>query len=126
MIETPEAAYNAAELARRLDFLSLGTNDLVQLTLGLDRESSAASPLTHPRVLPLVELTVRAAHAAGIPIEVCGEAASDPAVIPLLVSLGVDELSVGAARVGDVRELVRSLDYRSLLDQRVHAGGERI
>jgi phosphoenolpyruvate-protein kinase (PTS system EI component) len=114
MIETPEAARNAAELARRLDFLSLGTNDLIQLTLGLDRESSGTSPLTHPRVLPLVEGTVRAAHAAGIPVEVCGEAASDPAVIPLLVGLGVDELSVGAARVGEVRQVVRSLDYAAL------------
>ena len=126
MIETPEAARNAPELARRLDFLSLGTNDLIQLTLGLDRESSGSSPLTHPRVLPLVEGTVRAAHGAGIPVEVCGEAASDPAVVPLLVGLGVDELSVGAARVGEVRELVRNLDYRSLLDQAGHASGERV
>jgi phosphoenolpyruvate-protein kinase (PTS system EI component) len=126
MIETPEAARNAPELARRLDFLSLGTNDLIQLTLGLDRESSGSSPLTHPRVLPLVEGTVRAAHGAGIPVEVCGEAASEPAVVPLLVGLGVDELSVGAARVGEVRELVRNLDYRSLLDQAGHASGERV
>jgi phosphoenolpyruvate-protein kinase (PTS system EI component) len=126
MIETPEAARNATELARRLDFLSLGTNDLIQLTLGLDRESSGTSPLTHPRVLPLVEGTVRAAHAAGIAVEVCGEAASDPAMIRLLVGLGVDELSVGAARVGEVRELVRDLDYRSLLDQAGHAGGQRV
>jgi phosphoenolpyruvate-protein kinase (PTS system EI component) len=77
-------------------------------------------------VLPLVEGTVRAAHGAGIPVEVCGEAASDPAVVPLLVGLGVDELSVGAARVGEVRELVRNLDYRSLLDQAGHASGERV
>jgi phosphoenolpyruvate-protein kinase (PTS system EI component) len=125
MIETPEAAYNAAELARRLDFLSLGTNDLIQFALGLDRESSGASPLTHPRVLPLVEGTVRAAHAAGIPVEVCGEAASDPSLVPLLVGLGVDELSVGAARVGEVRELIRSLELRSLLGQAGHAGRER-
>jgi phosphoenolpyruvate-protein phosphotransferase len=126
MIETPEAALNADVLARRLDFLSIGTNDLIQLTLGLDRERSGSSPITHPRVLPLVERTVRAAHAAGITVEVCGEAASDPSAVPLLVGLGVDELSVGAARVGEVRELVRSLDYRSLLGQAGHASGQRV
>jgi phosphoenolpyruvate-protein kinase (PTS system EI component) len=64
----------------------------------------------HPRVLAAIAATVRAARAAGIPVEVCGEAASDPCCVPLLVGLGVDELSVGAARVGAVRAWVRTLD----------------
>jgi phosphoenolpyruvate-protein kinase (PTS system EI component) len=134
MIETPEAANGAAELASHLDFISLGTNDLTQLVLGLNRESSGISPVAHPSVLRLIDATMRAARSAGIPVEVCGEAASDPAAIPLLVGLGADELSVGAARVGEVREKVRSLSFaycrelaeRSLLDQAGHAGGQGV
>ncbi|MDQ6899236.1 MAG: PEP-utilizing enzyme [Candidatus Dormibacteraeota bacterium] len=132
MIETPEAAHRAPEFASRLDFLSLGTNDLTQLALGLDRESSGTSPATHPAVLRLIDATMQAGREAGIPIEVCGEAASDTAALPLLVGLGADELSVGAARVGEVREALRSLSFaacqesaqRSLLGQAGHAGGE--
>ena len=134
MIETREAAGKARELAAELDFLSLGTNDLTQSVLGLDRESSGTAPVVHPEVLRLVDVTIRAGRERGIPVEVCGEAASDPATIPLLVGLGADELSVGAARVGEVRELVRGLEYaacrelarRSLLDQAGHAGAQGV
>jgi phosphoenolpyruvate-protein kinase (PTS system EI component) len=111
MIETPEAGRNASEIASEVDFLSLGTNDLTQLTLGLDREHSASAPVTHPAVLGLINLTMRSARAAHIPVDVCGEAASDPAVMPLMVGLGADELSVAAARVGEVRELVRGMEF---------------
>jgi phosphoenolpyruvate-protein kinase (PTS system EI component) len=111
MIETPEAGRNAGEIASEVDFLSLGTNDLTQLTLGLDREHSASAPVTHPAVLGLINLTMRAARAAHIPVDVCGEAASDPAVMPVMVGLGADELSVAAARVGEVRELVRGMEF---------------
>ena len=110
MVELPEAAEHAAELVAEVDFLSIGTNDLTAATLGLDRFTAGAAPAHHPRVLGLVAKTVRAARAAGIPVEVCGEAASDPLCVPLLVGLGADELSVGAARVGTVREWVRGLD----------------
>jgi phosphoenolpyruvate-protein kinase (PTS system EI component) len=68
----------------------------------------------HPLVLRLVAQTVEAAKAAGIPVEVCGEAASDPLTVPLLVGLGVDELSVGASRVAAVRRWVRALDYTNV------------
>jgi len=134
MIETPQAARQAHELVPALDFISLGTNDLTQLALGLDRERSGASPVTHPTVLRLIDAASSAGNSAEIPVEVCGEAASDPLVIPLLVGLGANELSVGAARVGEVRELVRGLDAgacrelaeRSLLDQAAHAGREGV
>jgi multiphosphoryl transfer protein len=66
----------------------------------------------HPRVLAAIAATVRGARLAGIPVEVCGEAASDPVCLPLLLGLGVDELSVGASRVGTVRAWVRELDQR--------------
>jgi phosphoenolpyruvate-protein kinase (PTS system EI component) len=111
MIETPEAVQRAGEIADVSDFLSLGTNDLTQLVLGLDREHSKSAPVTDIRVLRLIDATVRAGHAAGIPVDVCGEAASDAIAMPILVGLGADELSVAAARVGEVRSWVRSLDY---------------
>jgi phosphoenolpyruvate-protein kinase (PTS system EI component) len=110
MIETPGAAGVAFQIAHSADFLSIGTNDLTHATLGSDRFSAAEAATHHPRVVRAIDRSARAARAAGVPLEVCGEAASDPAVLPLLVGLGVDELSVGAARVGAVRAWVRELD----------------
>jgi phosphoenolpyruvate-protein kinase (PTS system EI component) len=110
MIETPAAVESAAAISARSDFLSIGTNDLTATTLGANRFAANAARAHHPLVLRSIAASVRAAHAAGIPIEVCGEAASDPIMLPLLVGLGIDELSVGAARVGAVREWIRQLD----------------
>jgi phosphoenolpyruvate-protein kinase (PTS system EI component) len=134
MIETPEAARRASEIANVADFLSVGTNDLTQLVLGLDREQSKLAPVTDVRVLRLIDVTARAAREAGIVVDVCGEAASDPAAMPILVGLGVDELSVAAARVGEVRRWIRGLDFaasreaseRLLLDQPADAAGKRL
>ena len=112
MIETPEAALRAGEIADASDFLSIGTNDLTQLVLGLDREKSKSAPVTDIRVLRLIEATTYAARTAGIPVDVCGEAASDASAMPILVGLGVDELSVAAARVGEVRQAIRALDFK--------------
>jgi multiphosphoryl transfer protein len=111
MIETPEAAAAAARIADEADFLSIGTNDLAAAVMGHERFTSSESPAYHPSVLRAIEAVAAAAVDARIPLEVCGEAASDPITVPLLVGLGVDELSVGAARVGAVREWVRSLSY---------------
>ncbi len=131
MIETPEAAHHAGEIAKECDFLSLGTNDLTQLVLGLDREQSKSAPVANVKVLRLIEATMRAAHDARIAVDVCGEAASDAAAMPIIVGLGADELSVAAARVGEVRSWVRGLDYsacreiseRRLLGQPADAAG---
>jgi phosphoenolpyruvate-protein kinase (PTS system EI component) len=112
MIETPAAAGIADALARRADFLSIGTNDLTAATLGTDRFAPGAGAAHHPRVLAAIAASVNAARHAGVPIEVCGEAASDPIALPLLVGLGVDEVSVGASRVGTVRAWVRELVHR--------------
>jgi phosphoenolpyruvate-protein kinase (PTS system EI component) len=125
MIETPEAARRAGEIARVSDFLSLGTNDLTQLVLGLDREQSKSAPVTDLRVLRLIDATMQAGHAAGIPVDVCGEAASDAVAMRIMIGLGADELSVAAARVGDVRQRIRDGEFatfrteseRRLLDQ---------
>ena len=116
MIELPEAAEAAAEIAAVSDFLSIGTNDLTHATLGTDRFAHGEAPAHHPQVLRHIALTAEAARGADIPLEVCGEAASDPLVVPLLVGLGADELSAGAARVGAVRAWVRALNYGDTQD----------
>jgi len=112
MIETPEAARCAMDIAKAADFLSIGTNDLTQLALGLDREQSKSAPVADVRVMRLIAAAVEAAHKAQILVDVCGEAASDASAMHVLVGLGVDELSVAAARVGQVRQWVRELDFR--------------
>ena len=132
MIETPEAAQRAGEIARVSDFLSLGTNDLTQLVLGLDREQSKTAPVTDTRVLRLIDATMRAGRAARIPVDVCGEAASDAVAMPIMIGLGADELSVAAARVGDVRQRIRDGEFAAfrteseklLLDQPADAAGK--
>jgi multiphosphoryl transfer protein len=111
MIELPEAALAAAEIAAECDFLSIGTNDLTHATLGTDRFAHGEAPAHDPRVLRHIATAARAAAEAAIPLEVCGEAASDPLTVPLLVGLGADELSAGAARVGAVRAWIRALDH---------------
>ena len=113
MIETPAAAGRSAEIAAEADFLSIGTNDLVQYTLGLDRERPVASAATaaEPIILGLIAQVVEAAHAAGKTVEVCGEAASEAEVAVLLIGLGVDELSVAPAMLDELRETVRRLSF---------------
>lgn len=114
MIETPLGATRSRELALVADFFSIGTNDLVATTLGLDREQPVASPLTaaEPAVVELMRLTIESAHAAGITVEICGEAAGEPALTALLVGLGVDELSVSPARLDAVRAAIRGSGER--------------
>jgi phosphoenolpyruvate-protein kinase (PTS system EI component) len=113
MIELPEAAAAAHDIAAECDFLSVGTNDLTHATLGTDRFEHGEAPAHDPRVLRNIAAAAEAAREASIPLEVCGEAASDPLTVPLLVGLGADELSVGAARVGTVRAWIRALDYEA-------------
>ncbi len=133
MIETPEAAEGAAEIAHDCDFLSIGTNDLTQLVLGLDREQSRKAPVLDPRVLSLIARTVQAGHGARILVDVCGEAASDEKSLPVIVGFGADELSVAPARVGQVRQWVRELDFaecrrrsEALLGQSGHTSRQRV
>jgi phosphoenolpyruvate-protein kinase (PTS system EI component) len=114
MVEVPAAAAMAPTLAPIVDFFSVGTNDLTQFTLGLDRLRPGQAAAHHPAVLRLISLTVEAARKVRIPVDVCGEAGSDPVAMPLLLGLGVDELSVGAARVGRVRSWVRRLEQSRL------------
>ncbi|MBZ5488963.1 phosphoenolpyruvate--protein phosphotransferase [Halomonas aquamarina] len=113
MIEIPSSALLAPSLAAEVDFFSIGTNDLTQYTLAIDRghpELSAQADGLHPAVLRLIQMTVEAAHAKGKWVGVCGELASDSAAIPVLVGLGVDELSVSARQIPLVKARLREFD----------------
>jgi multiphosphoryl transfer protein len=113
MVEVPAAALVAAALAAQVDFLSVGTNDLVQYTMAAERGNAGVARLSdpvHPAVLRLIAGVTEAASRHACRVAVCGEAGSDPAAIPLLVGLGVDELSVAPRRVPLVKEAVRAID----------------
>jgi len=112
MIEIPSAAICANSLAPEVDFFSIGTNDLIQYALAVDRVNEKLAHLyepTHPAVLRLLKMIAEAAHANNIWVGVCGEMAGDVALIPLLLGLGMDELSVGATLVPRVKRAVQSL-----------------
>jgi phosphotransferase system enzyme I (PtsI) len=113
MIEVPAAALIAEALARECDFFSIGTNDLTQYTLAVDRGNERVAHLfdpLHPAVLSLIDRSVRAANRIGIPVSVCGEMASNPLAVPLLVGLGIAELSGIPSGVPVMKEIVRQLD----------------
>jgi phosphoenolpyruvate-protein phosphotransferase len=113
MIEVPAAAVAADMLAAEVDFFSLGTNDLTQYLFAADRTNPELAPLAdslHPALLRMIDQVVKAAHKRHRWVGICGEMASDLWAVPLLVGLGIDELSVHPPAVGRVKALVRSLD----------------
>ena len=112
MIEIPSAALIADILGPRVKFFSIGSNDLIQYTLAADRTNEKVSHLyepTHPAIIRLIKTTVEAAHRHGIWVGVCGEVAGDPVLAPLLVGLGVDELSAAPTVVAQVKYIIRRL-----------------
>jgi phosphoenolpyruvate-protein phosphotransferase len=112
MVEVPSVAIMARQFAAEVDFFSVGTNDLTQYTLAMDRGHPKLAPQVdglNPAVLRLISLSVTAAHAAGRWVGVCGGMASDSQAVPLLVGLGVDELSVSIPAIPSVKAQVRSL-----------------
>src|SRR6266699_2237014 len=123
MIEIPSAALSANVLACEVDFFSIGTNDLIQYALAVDRVNEKIAHLyepTHPAVLRLLKMIADAAHASDIWVGVCGEMAGDVALIPLLLGLGMDELSASATLVPRVKRAVQSLaipECRELVEE---------
>ena len=114
MIETPSAALTSDVIAQHVRFFSLGTNDLVQYTLAVDRVNDRVAHLyqpTHPAVLRLIDRTIRAGHERGLWVGVCGEMAGNPVLAPLLVGLGADELSMAPGLVPMVKDAVRSVHH---------------
>jgi phosphotransferase system enzyme I (PtsI) len=132
MIEIPSAAISANVLASEVDFFSIGTNDLIQYTLAVDRVNEKLANLyepTHPAVLRLLKMAADAAHANHIWVGVCGEMAGDVALIPLLLGLGIDELSASASLVPRVKRAVQSLaipECRELVEEtlKLNTGSE--
>jgi phosphotransferase system enzyme I (PtsI) len=120
MIEIPAAAYTADLLAREVDFFTIGTNDLIQYCLAVDRADERVSGLyepLHPAILRVIVMVRRAAGRRGIPVSLCGEMASDPALLTLLVGLGLTEFSMTPGAIGVARQVlgeVRSDDLRAL------------
>jgi phosphoenolpyruvate-protein phosphotransferase (PTS system enzyme I) len=114
MIEIPAAVLIADSLAKRVKFFSVGTNDLIQYSLAVDRVNEKIAHLyepTHPGILRLIKAAVEAAHRHGIWIGVCGEMAGDPELVPLLIGLGVDELSATAPAVPSIKYLIRRAKF---------------
>ncbi|MBN8645228.1 MAG: phosphoenolpyruvate--protein phosphotransferase, partial [Planctomycetes bacterium] len=113
MIETPAAAVMASSFAREVDFFSIGTNDLVQYTLAVDRTNEKVAPLytpAHPAVIRLIKDVVRSARRAEVDVSLCGEVAGDPEYTMLLLGLGLRTLSVTPSRIPYLKRVVRSVD----------------
>ena len=123
MIETPAAALAADQLITKADFFSIGTNDLIQYTMASDRTNPRVAHLyqpLHPAVLRLIKYAADAAHQAGKSVAVCGDMAADPQAVPVLLALGIRELSMAPSLIPETKQLIRSLNTRDLnplLDQ---------
>jgi phosphotransferase system enzyme I (PtsI) len=127
MIEVPGAALAADALAAEADFFAIGTNDLIQYTLAIDRSDEQVAHLynpLHPAVLRLIQFAIEAAARRGMPISICGEMAGDPRFAPLLLGLGLRNLSMNPRNIPRVKQRIRGLEMvaatrraRAIMDQ---------
>jgi phosphotransferase system enzyme I (PtsI) len=117
MIEMPSAAVIADVLAQEVDFFSIGTNDLIQYTLAVDRVNEHVSYLyepLHPALLRLIHMVVQAGRRANVPVSLCGEMAGDPAVAPVLVGLGLEAMSMNAVAIPEIKSVIRKTRFSEL------------
>ncbi|MCL1137405.1 phosphoenolpyruvate--protein phosphotransferase [Shewanella pneumatophori] len=124
VVETPAAVLNLKAMLPLLDFISIGTNDLTQYTMAADRTNPMLTrqyPSLSPAVLTLIQQTIDVAHQRNIRVSLCGELASDPKVAPLLVGMGIDELSVNLSALLEVKSALRNINYQTCLSQAKHA-----
>ena len=115
MIEVPSAAVMARDLADDVDFMSIGTNDLIQYSLAVDRSNNLVANLykpTHPAVIRLISDVISAGQSKGVDVSMCGEMAADPLMVPVLVGLGLEKFSMNPHAIPVVRALIRQLSYR--------------
>jgi len=124
MVEVPSAALMAEKLAQEVEFLSIGTNDLIQYTLAVDRGNDLVADLyrpTSPAVLRLIAEVVSAGEACGTEVTMCGEMAADPLMVPVLIGLGLRQFSMNPMAVPVIRSLIRQLSYRETVHIARHA-----
>ncbi|MBM4286030.1 MAG: phosphoenolpyruvate--protein phosphotransferase [Deltaproteobacteria bacterium] len=124
MIEVPAAVTLAGLLSREADFFSIGTNDLIQYALAIDRGNKQVAEMyqpLHPAVLRMIKMVVEAGREAGIPVAMCGEMAGDPLYLPILLGLGVTELSMNAMAIPMVKHVIRSFEVQEARDMARHA-----
>ncbi|PIP13349.1 MAG: phosphoenolpyruvate--protein phosphotransferase [bacterium (Candidatus Stahlbacteria) CG23_combo_of_CG06-09_8_20_14_all_34_7] len=115
MVEVPSVAIMAHEFAKYVDFLSLGTNDLTQYTLAVDRNNERVNNIydfLDPSILHLIKITIEAAHENNIWAGLCGEMAADPIAVPLLIGLGIDELSMAPIFIPEVKKIIREISFQ--------------
>ncbi|MCK4695251.1 MAG: phosphoenolpyruvate--protein phosphotransferase, partial [Candidatus Cloacimonetes bacterium] len=132
----PSAAITSDTIAQECDFLSIGTNDLIQYTLAADRDNQSIEKYYlphHPSIIKLIKMTVQNAHEKGIKVAICGEMASQPEFVPLLLGLGIDELSVSPGLLLKIKDIILHCDMRknlklaeNILQQKTHKDIEKI